>query len=90
MFRPSWPFGQLKRRYVIVWTPENLETTLTSLIRPDKMIERNKSLDDSFIWILAKSESNDEKISISNALYKEPLYAATYYVRFFSFYITFD
>ena len=47
------------------------------------MIERKKDLDDSFIWILEKSEIDDEKISISNALYKEPLYAASYFVRFY-------
>ena len=74
MFRSSWPSGHLKRRYVIVWTSESLKTMITSLIRPDKMIERKKDLDDSLIWILEKSEIDDEKISISNSLCTKNLY----------------
>jgi hypothetical protein len=81
MFRSSFPSGNLKRRYVIIWLPETLETVLTSIIRPDIKIERKMPHDNSFVWILNKSEEDNEKITIFNAMYNEPLYAGTYLVK---------
>lgn len=88
-FKASFPSGQYKRRYVIVWTPETLETMLNSLIRPDKKIERQKPNDDSFVWIIKRSDSDYEKVTIFNAYYKEPLYAGTYLVSFFYYFYNF-
>ena len=81
-FFTSFQRGRLNRRHVIVWTPETLETLVTSLILPDKKIERKTPYDNSFVWILKKTETDDEKMTITNAMYKEPLYAGTWLVRF--------